>query len=60
MAVDEPPQHGTLSLAADGGFVYTPDRRFSGADRFTYVATALLSDQVQFTAEPTEVWLDVE
>ncbi|MEA2129819.1 MAG: extracellular elastinolytic metalloproteinase, partial [Solirubrobacteraceae bacterium] len=32
------PAHGTLSLAADGRFTYTPAAGFSGADAFTYVA----------------------
>ncbi|AWK88095.1 Ig-like domain-containing protein [Azospirillum thermophilum] len=32
------PAHGTLSLAADGSFVYTPAAGFSGADSFTYTA----------------------
>jgi subtilisin-like proprotein convertase family protein len=32
------PAHGTLSLAADGRFTYTPAAGFSGADSFTYVA----------------------
>jgi hypothetical protein len=30
------PQHGTLSLAADGSFTYTPSAQFFGADSFTY------------------------
>ena len=32
------PANGTLSLAADGSFVYTPNAGFSGADAFTYRA----------------------
>jgi hypothetical protein len=32
------PQHGTLSLAANGGFVYTPNVNFFGWDSFQYVA----------------------
>ena len=32
------PSHGSLSLVADGSFVYTPDSGFSGADSFTYQA----------------------
>ncbi len=35
MLVDGP-QHGTLSLRADGSLVYTPDTNYSGADSFTY------------------------
>lgn len=30
--------HGTLSLASDGTFTYTPDPGFSGTDSFTYFA----------------------
>jgi len=30
---------GTLTLNADGGFVYTPDENFEGVDSFTYQAT---------------------
>src|SRR5262249_42882051 len=37
-AVVTPPSHGTLSLAADGSFLYTPDADFHGTDTFTYRA----------------------
>ncbi|MEL7036672.1 MAG: tandem-95 repeat protein [Cyanobacteria bacterium J06592_8] len=30
------PRHGSLSLAVDGGFSYTPNSNFSGSDSFTY------------------------
>lgn len=33
-----PPKKGNLQLAADGSFVYTPNRKASGADTFTYLA----------------------
>ena len=33
------PAHGTLALGADGGFVYTPNLNFNGADSFTYQAS---------------------
>jgi VCBS repeat-containing protein len=33
------PAHGTLSLGADGAFVYTPDANFHGGDSFTYTAS---------------------
>lgn len=33
-----PPQHGTLALAADGGFQYIPAANFAGDDQFTYRA----------------------
>lgn len=34
--------HGTVSLAPDGGFTYTPAAGFAGADAFTYTATNTL------------------
>ncbi|MBL0210699.1 MAG: tandem-95 repeat protein [Holophagaceae bacterium] len=33
------PAHGTLSLASDGSFTYTPSSTFSGTDTFTYRAS---------------------
>ena len=33
------PAHGKLELKADGSFVYTPERGFTGADTFTYTTT---------------------
>ena len=33
-----PPQHGAVSLNADGTFVYTPEADFFGTDTFTYQA----------------------
>jgi len=32
------PAHGTLALATDGSFVYTPDTGFAGIDTFVYQA----------------------
>ena len=32
------PSNGTLSLNADGSFLYTPDNDFNGSDSFTYKA----------------------
>ncbi|MFO1158061.1 MAG: DUF4214 domain-containing protein [Reyranellaceae bacterium] len=31
--------HGSIDLAADGGFAYTPDPGFTGVDRFSYHAS---------------------
>ena len=31
--------NGTLTLSADGGFIYTPNKRFTGSDGFTYIAS---------------------
>jgi VCBS repeat-containing protein len=36
--LDTGPSNGTLTLNADGSFVYTPDGDFSGVDSFTYHA----------------------
>ncbi|RIK80010.1 MAG: hypothetical protein DCC68_11820 [Planctomycetota bacterium] len=33
-----PPDHGTLTLGADGAFEYVPADNYYGPDRFTYVA----------------------
>ncbi|MBE7160893.1 MAG: tandem-95 repeat protein [Williamsia herbipolensis] len=33
------PEHGTVTLAADGSFVYTPAAGYHGADSFTYTTT---------------------
>ena len=37
-ALSEGPVNGSLSLAADGSFTYTPDVNFNGSDSFTYHA----------------------
>ncbi|MBP1301302.1 Ig-like domain-containing protein [Curtobacterium sp. 1310] len=34
--IDEQPLHGTVDLAADGSYTYTPTADWSGSDRFTY------------------------
>ena len=46
--------HGTLALAADGSFVYTPAENFHGTDNFTYKA----SDGA-LESEPTTVTITV-
>ncbi|HEY3319275.1 MAG TPA: MBG domain-containing protein [Planctomycetota bacterium] len=38
------PTHGTLSLAADGSFTYTPSAGYEGADSFTYLTNDGLND----------------
>ena len=38
-SLDTGPANGTLSLNADGSFVYTPADGFVGGDQFTYVAS---------------------
>jgi Big-like domain-containing protein/gametolysin peptidase M11 len=37
--VATPPAHGSLAMAADGSFTYTPAPGYSGGDSFTYRAT---------------------
>jgi CshA-type fibril repeat protein len=37
--LDARPAHGTVDLAKDGSYVYTPSAGFSGVDTFTYTAT---------------------
>ncbi len=37
--VQTQPAHGTLALAADGSFTYTPAGNYNGTDSFTYKAT---------------------
>jgi MYXO-CTERM domain-containing protein len=44
--IETEPEHGTLALAPDGSFSYTPEAGYIGADRFTYRA----SDGTQATA----------
>lgn len=53
----EPPAHGTLELAADGGFTYLPEAAYVGDDRFTYRAsdgTQAGSATVALTVAPAE------
>ncbi|MHC4119672.1 MAG: Ig-like domain-containing protein [Planctomycetota bacterium] len=40
IALDGDPAHGSLTLNADGSYVYTPEPGFVGTDTFTYVASA--------------------
>jgi hypothetical protein len=49
----EPASAGQLILFPDGSFSYTPDERFTGADRFTYLAC---DDDA--CSEPVEVRLE--
>lgn len=53
-ALAEAPAHGTVDLATDGAFTYTPAAGYSGTDRFTYRA----SDAVA-SSPPTLVTIDV-
>lgn len=49
------PAYGSLSLAGDGSFYYTPNANFYGTDSFSY----LVSDGVA-TSEPTTVWITID
>jgi hypothetical protein len=53
-------QHGTLALAADGGFVYTPNANYNGADSFTYKAKDVQNNQSAAATVTITVgaWLD--
>jgi subtilisin-like proprotein convertase family protein len=55
-----PPPRGTVTLAADGSFTYTPPQYFAGADTFTYRATSAggagsIASVTITVAQPTEV-----
>ncbi|MGA2069055.1 MAG: Ig-like domain-containing protein [Thermoguttaceae bacterium] len=43
------PQHGTLALAPDGGFLYTPNPNFCGWDAFQYEASDGTADSTVAT-----------
>lgn len=52
------PAHGTLTLNADGSFVYTPDRNYVGSDSFTYkVSTGLFESNIA-TVNLTVKWIN--
>src|SRR5690606_13599028 len=48
-ALVEGPQHGSLTLNADGSFTYTPEADFNGVDSFTYRANDGSADAVHAT-----------
>lgn len=52
-AVVTSPQHETLTLNADGSFVYTPAAGFHGTDSFTYTASDSLLQSSPATATIT-------
>ena len=45
--------NGTLSLNADGSFIYTPDENFNGADSFTYTPNDGTTDGAAVTVDIT-------
>jgi VCBS repeat-containing protein len=52
-ALVQGPQHGSLTLRADGSFRYTPDADFHGQDSFTYKVSDGLADSAIATARIT-------
>jgi len=61
------PEHGLVTVNADGNFVYTPDANFNGGDSFTYtiadadgdVSTAIVSVAVNPVNDPVVAVDDV-
>ncbi|QIL72458.1 IPTL-CTERM sorting domain-containing protein [Diaphorobacter sp. HDW4B] len=51
-SVVTPPANGTLTLNADGSFVYTPKAKFEGTDTFTYIASYDSSKSARTKAAP--------
>ncbi len=49
------PEHGEVTLAADGSFTYTPEDGFTGTDTFTYEASDGTAE-----SEPARVTITVE
>ena len=47
------PQHGTLTLNADGSFTYTPEADFNGIDGFSYLANDGTGDSLVATVTIT-------
>ena len=47
------PQHGTLTLGADGSFTYTPEADFNGIDGFSYLANDGTGDSLVATVTIT-------
>ncbi|PZE61621.1 hypothetical protein DEJ24_05025 [Curtobacterium sp. MCPF17_001] len=57
IAGNSTPDHGSLTLAGNGAYAYTPDDHFSGTDSFTYTAKdasgATITGTVSITVLPT-------
>ncbi|MCU0782567.1 MAG: DUF2341 domain-containing protein [Verrucomicrobia bacterium] len=47
------PTHGTLTLNSNGGFTYTPNTNFNGADNFTYRANDGMTNSATATVSIT-------
>jgi CSLREA domain-containing protein len=55
------PSNGTLSLNADGSFIYTPTTSFEGADSFVYIATdGALTDTATVTLPQHPCWATLD
>ncbi len=46
------PQHGAISVYADGSFEYTPDAGFTGTDVFSYRSKALIDESPNPVGDP--------
>ena len=55
-SVVEAPQKGTLEIGEEGVFVYTPDKKKAGVDRFTFTAT----DESGNVSAPATVKIKIE
>jgi VCBS repeat-containing protein len=46
--LDQNVTHGTLSLSATGGFIYTPNANYNGSDTFTFhVSDGVLNSSIE-------------
>jgi len=54
-ALESGPSHGTVTLAPDGAFVYTPNPGFAGLDAFTYRASDGMSRSAPATVRLTVI-----
>lgn len=56
-SLDQEPQHGTVTIARDGSYTYTPAAGYSGTDSFTYRVTdssgQVSTGEVTITVTPT-------
>jgi hypothetical protein len=53
------PAHGTLSFRPDGTFDYTPNRDFTGTDRFRYDVRQFYHDQFDLVSDSATVTINV-
>ena len=55
LSIDEMPEHGTVTLNADGSFTYYPEKGFTGEVTFTYIYSEYLG-----WSDPCEVTITVQ